>query len=429
MIIPKRIQNLILNALQGGVVPRTGLGYIAVGREKEITALLKDLEIISEGGSTFRFVLGDYGSGKTFLLQAIKEHALAKGFIVGDVDLSPSRNLIGSLQNKKGLETYRVLMGNVSTKTSATGGALEIILGNWIFSQVQKSSKKFANCEDSEHLIKNDVDLYINDVLNSVRLKPHGFYFANIIESYWKATLSNNVVMKNNCIKWLRGEFNSIAAVKKEFGLSEIINDDNWFEYVKLFSFLFKKLGYNGFVIMIDEMINLYRCRRYDTRQKNYEKMLQMYNDSLQGKVDNLGIIFAGTPLSLEDETRGVFSYEALHSRLKFGQYNNEEYLNLMSPIIKIRPLSKTEIIVLLEKVAEIHSSVHGYELMLTEKEIISFVNLIISTYFYSPRYLLRDFLDVLNILYQNRNLSMEAILKDYTVTSDPGEDISDVDD
>ena len=130
MKIPKRIAQAVINSLKGGVVPRIGLPYITVGRQTEINALLHDVDIISEGGASFRFIVGKYGSGKSFLLQTIRNYVMDRGFIVADADLSPERRLQGT--KGQGLATYKELMRNISTKTRPEGGALNLILDKWI---------------------------------------------------------------------------------------------------------------------------------------------------------------------------------------------------------------------------------------------------------------------------------------------------------
>lgn len=420
--VPKKIANIIMNALQGGVVPRTGLGYIAVGRDAEISALLKDIEIIEDGGATFRFVTGNYGSGKTFLLQTIKEHAMAKGFVVADADLSPDRSLIGSGTNKKGLATFRELMGNVSIKTSPTGAALEKILDNWLNSIWMEVAKNAAGSVISGNQMIEIVTQQIYDTILGMGEMVNGFDFANVLILYWKAKQADDKESKNKALRWLRGEYRLKRDAQAELGISSIINDDDWFNYIKIYAEFFVKMGYKGFIIMIDEMINIYKCSRSITRQNNYEKMLNMYNDALQGKAHYLGIIMGGTPKSVEDPNRGVFSYAALKSRLESGRFQNLNVINLMTPIIRIQPLSKSEIVVLLEKIAKIHEDLYGYTLNLTEDELLAFVDMVFNdpdNIYVTPRSIIRDFINLLNIIYQNPSKSMIDIINEYKFSTD----------
>lgn len=427
MKVPKRIENIIMNALQGGVVPRTGLGYIAVGREQEITTLLKDVEIVENGGATFRFVSGTYGSGKTFLLQTIKEYAMAKGMIVADADLSPTRSLIGSSNRKKGLATYRELMCNLSIKTSPTGSALGKVLDLWLNTIWIDVAKNIGQDGIQGNALEEMVTNKIYETILDMQEMVHGYDFANILVMYWKASRVNDAEIKAKTLRWLRGEYNTKTEAKQDLGVSNIINDDDWYEYIKLFSNFFVKIGYKGFIVIIDELINIYKCKSPVARNNNYEKILAMYNDTMQGKARYLGIIMGGTPQSIEDVNRGVFSYEALKSRLESGKYGTNKMINLMTPIIRIMPLTKEEIIVLLEKLAEIHADLYDYELKITIEDIIDFIEEAIQgEKDVTPRSIIRDFIEVLNLFYQNYNLSIKDIMNTFKY-SDDVEDVQEI--
>lgn len=427
--IPKRIENSIMNALQGGVVPRVGLGYIAVGRDLEIEAMLKDIEIIEEGGSTFRFLTGDYGSGKTFLLQTYKEHVIAKGFVVADADLSPERSLVGSGNKKKGLATYRELMKNLSVKTSPEGGALGKVLDNWLdtmWMEAAQSLTSGVSGMELEKMVTNSILSTIMDMQGMV----HGYDFANVLITYWKAHKVGDMETKAKALRWLRGEYQTKKEAKEDLEINNIINDEEWFDYIKIWSEFFVKIKYKGFIIMIDEMINIYRYRNSLSRFKNYETMLMMYNDSLQGKARHLGIIMGGTPSALEDTSRGVFSYEALKSRLSAGRFMGYESVNLMAPVIKIQPLTKSELAILLEKLKDIHSDLYGYESMISIDNIVSLIERIfeeLPVHEITPRYIIRDFINILNVLYQNKLETFEHITSQYHFSKDV-EDMHEID-
>ena len=419
--VPKRIENSIINALQGGVVPRVGLGYIAVGREQEIKALLKDIEIIQEGGSTFRFLTGDYGSGKTFLLQTIKEHVMAKGFVVADADLSPERSLVGTGNKKKGLATYRELMKNLSIKTSPEGGALALILDNWIDSMWMEAAKSISGGVSGLNLEKMVTDSILTIIMD-MQVMVHGYDFSNVLIIYWKAHKAGDIETKAKALRWLRGEYQLKRDAKEDLGINNIINDGDWFDYIKIWSEFFKKINYNGFLIMIDEMINIYRYRNSATRYNNYETMLMMYNDALQGKAKSLGIIMGGTPKALEDPVKGVFSYEALKSRLSAGRFTGHESVNLMAPIIRIQPLTKSELVILMEKIRDIHADLYGYQSRVTTENIVYLINHIYSEIpinEITPRYIIRDFISILNVLYQNKNETFDSVTIEFNFSND----------
>ena len=124
--VQKRILNTLLSSLSAGVVPRSGAPYIAIGRADEINSLLDNLDDTREGGAFCRFLIGRYGSGKSFLIQLLRGYALERGFICADADLSPERRLTAG--NGAGVATYRELMINLTTKASPEGGALATVL-------------------------------------------------------------------------------------------------------------------------------------------------------------------------------------------------------------------------------------------------------------------------------------------------------------
>ncbi len=410
--IPKRIATSIINSLRGGVVPRIGLGYIAVGREAEINALLNDVEIINDGGATFRFIVGKYGSGKSFLLQTIRSHVMDRGFVVVDADLSPDRRLKGG--NNQGLATYRELIQNMSTKTKPDGGALPLILEKWIAGIKMEVINSTSYSEDSDEF-SNAVNKKIFAVISELQDLVNGFDFARLISVYWNAYKNDDDIAKANVLKWFRGEYQNKTEAKRDLGISVIINDENWYEYIKIFALFLVRAGYKGLLMLIDELINIYKIPNSVPRQYNYEKILMMYNDTLQGKAKYLGIIMGGTPQSIEDTRRGVFSYEALRSRLETGKFADSNTKDLLSPIIKLKPLTNEEIYVLIEKLAGIHAYLYSYEQKIVQSDMLEFIkfefNRIGAGQNITPREIIRDFIEILNIIYQNPEKTMGQIL------------------
>ena len=411
--VPKRIATTIINSLRGGVVPRNGTGYIAVGREHEIKALLNDVEIIEDGGATFRFIVGRYGSGKSLLFQTIRSYVMDKDFVVVDADLSPERRLTGN--KGQGLATYKELVKNMSTKTKPEGGALSLILERWINSiktQVVQNNSFEVGSDEFNKAVEKEIYVVINEIQELV----NGFDFANIISLYWKASRTGNDELKNNVLRWLRGEYRLKSDVLKELGVSAIITDDNWYDYIKLLSAFLVRAGYKGMLMLIDELVNIYKIPHTVARQSNYEKILTMYNDTLQGKASHLGIIMSGTPQCVEDTRRGVFSYDALKSRLESGKFSDATTQDLLSPIIKLEPLTHEELFILIEKLSIIHADLYSYSANITEDEMISFLKMeferIGSGLNITPREVIRDFIEILNILYQNPEKTIEAIIK-----------------
>ncbi len=428
MKIPKRIASAVINSLKGGVVPRTGLPYITVGREKEIEALLRDVEIIADGGASFRFIVGKYGSGKSFMLQTIRSHVMDRNFVVVDADLSPERRLQGS--KGQGLATYKELIRNMSTKTRPDGGALTLILDRWI-SNIQLETASETGLPDSSPDFTKAVEKRIFAVINELSEMVHGFDFSKLLTMYYRASMSADDESKNKVVKWFRGEYTTKTEAKAELGVNIIITDDDWYEYIKLFAAFLKRAGYNGMLVLIDELVNIYKIPNSITRQYNYEKILTMYNDTLQGKASHLGIIMSGTPQCIEDTRRGVYSYEALRSRLADSRFSSGELTDMMAPVIHLVPLTYEEMLVLIEKLADIHSQLYDYQQKITQDEMIAFIQTefgrIGADSHITPREVIRDFIGVLDISLQNPSRPVSEIIGTVASESAPNAEDSDI--
>lgn len=411
--VPKRIARTILNSLKGGVVPRIGLPYITVGRKNEIEALLHDVDIIAEGGASFRFIVGRYGSGKSFLIQTIRNYVMDRGFIVADADLSPERRLQGT--RGQGLATYRELISNLSTKTKPEGGALTLVLDRWI-SGVQTEAVQETGLVPGDPALTKAVDQKIYAVTSAVSELVHGFEFARLLSIYYHAYVDGDDERKAKVVRWFRGEYALKREAKEELGVNLIITDDDWYDYLKIFAVFFRHAGYTGMMIMIDELVNLYKIPNSVTRQYNYEKLLTMYNDTLQGKARYLGILMGATPQAIEDKRRGVYSYEALRSRLAEGKFSRPGARDLLAPVIRLEPLTPEEMVVLCEKLCSMHADLYGYERRLVMEDLVRFIKLeygrIGADQNITPREVIRDFIELLDLLYQNPGLSMEELLQ-----------------
>lgn len=394
--VPKRVAAVILNSLKGGVVPRIGLPYITVGREVEIRALLTDLSLIADGGASFRFLVGRYGAGKSFLLQTIRTHAMGEGFVVADADLSPERRLQGG--QGQGLATYRELIRNISTKTRPEGGALNLILDRWV-----------ASCADAD-------ESAVNAQLAPLEEMVHGFDFSRMLRRYRAAVSEGDKEAMSRATKWIRGEYRTKSEARAELGSSTIISDDDWYDYVKLIARFLVCSGYKGMLVLIDELVNLYKIPNAITRQYNYEKILTMYNDTLQGKAQYLGMIMGGTPTSIEDRRRGVFSYEALRSRLAQGRFARDDLKDMLAPIIRLQPLTYEELLVLIEKLMQIHAGYFGWTPTLTENDLVDFLKIefgrVGADTHLTPREVIRDFIELLDILCQNPDANVAELLQ-----------------
>ena len=411
--VPRRIAQTVLNSLKGGVVPRIGLPYITVGRKNEIAALLHDVDIIAEGGASFRFIVGRYGSGKSFLIQTIRNYVMDRGFIVADAALSPERRLQGT--RGQGLATYRELIGNLSTKTKPEGGALTLVLDRWI-STVQSEAAQETGLTPGDPALTQAVDKKIVAVTSAVSELVHGFEFARLLSLYYHAYIDSDDETKAKVVRWFRGEYALKREAKEELGVNIIITDDDWYDYLKLFAVFFRLAGYSGMMIMIDELVNIYKIPNSITRQYNYEKILTMYNDTLQGKARYLGILMGATPQALEDKRRGIYSYEALRSRLSEGRFSRPGARDLLAPVIRLEPLTAEEMLVLCEKLAAMHADLYGYTRRIGTGELADFIQIeygrIGADRNITPREVIRDFIELLDLLYQHPEMDLAALLE-----------------
>ncbi len=405
--VPRRILSALLSSVAAGVVPRSGAPYIAIGRKDEIGALLSDLENIGEGGSAMRFLIGRYGSGKSFLMQLIRGYALERDFLTADADLSPERRLYGTAGS--GVATYRELMKNLASKASPDGGALPRVIARWIGN---------LQADVGEDADGSKLRAAVQGTLRDVEFMVGGFDFARVISAYYTAYLEGDDAIMSACLCWLRGEFTSKVEARRALGfhVSVIIDDENWYDFIKLFAVLARKIGYRGLVVFVDECVNLYKISHRVSRENNYEKILSMFNDALQGKAEGLLLVLGGTPQFLEDPRRGLFSYEALRSRLCDSRFADAEFRNLIGPVIRLRRLSEDELYALIVRVTALYAEYYNWTPRLGEQEQLRFLEICTSRAgadsMLTPREILRDYMTVLNILLQNEEASFDRILK-----------------
>ncbi|NLK38902.1 MAG: DUF2791 family P-loop domain-containing protein [Clostridiales bacterium] len=413
-VIPRRILSALLSSLSAGVVPRSGAPYIAIGRHREIAALLSDLETVSQNGSAIRFIIGRYGSGKSFLIQLIRGYAIDRDFICADADLSPERRLYGS--NGTGLATYRELIKNLSSKASPDGGALPKIIARWL--STLQSELVEEGLSPEEPAFDRSLSTRIHKTVRTFESGVGGFDFAAVLTQYFKASMSGDDAKRSACLRWLRGEFSNKTEARAALGFNVggVINDDNWYDYIKLWALFARIAGYRGFVVFIDECVNLYKITNRISRENNYEKLLSMYNNTLGGRAEGLMMVFGGTPQFLEDTRRGLFGYEALRSRLCDTQFASGSFIDFSGPIIRLRRLSNDELLALISRLTKLHAKLYpNGEGRVTEENMIAFMNLCLSrtssSELITPREIIRDYLSVLNILVQNDNISFDDIV------------------
>ncbi|WP_017654740.1 ATP-binding protein [Fortiea contorta] len=411
--ISKKISTALINSLSAGVVPRLGVEHIAVGREKELASLLKNLDDIAEGVAAFRFIIGNYGSGKSFMLQLIRNRAMEQGFVVADADLSSERRLAGS--NNEGLATYRELMSRLATKTRPDGGALVSILEGWI-NKIQQEVVKDTGKRPQDDGFDDLVETKIREVVQYIEDLVHGFDFGSVIVAYWRGYRTDDDNLKNAAMRWLRGEFNTKTEARAALGVRVIIDDDSWYDYIKILAKFVAEIGYKGLLILVDESVHLYQISTTVTREKNYNRLLAIFNDTMQCKAEYLGVIVGGTTKFLEDPNRGLFADQAWRRRTKESRFaaqaGVQEYLG---PVMRLNPLTQAEIFTLLQRLTEIHALNFAYEQVLKNSQLQDFVKEIVNRLgaeaLLTPGEIVRDFISVLNILQQNPEIAFTELI------------------
>ena len=412
--VPKRILNNLLAALSAGVVPRVGAPYIAIGRTDEIAALLSMMDHIADGGAAVRFLIGRYGSGKSFLIQLIRGYAIDRGFLCADCDLSTDqRRLCGS--GGAGLATYRELLRNLASKASPDGGALGVVLSRHYASVLNALATE--NIMPESEGFRSAVQKRVISDFSALENSVGGFDFARVLSEYFLAYADENEERKSACLRWLRGEYANKTEAKAELGftVSTVIDDENWYDFIKLWSLFARSIGYKGLLVYIDECIILYKIVNRVSRESNYEKILTIFNDTLQGRAEGLGVIFGGTPQFLEDTRRGLFSYEALKSRLTDSHFAEIGYKTFSSPVIRLRRLSDNELYALLTRLSKLHAAQAETIERLSDEENQLFLKNCLkragAQELITPREIIRDYLTMLNILRDNPEATFASLL------------------
>lgn len=408
--VNKRIAKSILHALEGGMVPENGLPYIAVGRKEEVEVITGDMDRIAEGYSTFRLLEGAYGTGKSFMAQLIKNEALLRDFVVMDCELAPERKLCGT--KKEGLETYRMLTSRLSTRTCPSGGALTEILDSYVYGLMEEARGQGLSAPEE---LLNYMENAGTELKKKTEDMPHGFDFYEALHLYMEASVHKREEEKVQILRWFRGEYHTKTEAKKSIGLPVIVEDASWFAYIKLLAVFVKEAGYTGLYMILDELTQITRnIVNSTTREHNFERLLSIYNDCYGNGARYMGIILCGIPSSIHDPKRGIFSYEALKSRLSTSRLQGDELMG--SPILKLSMLTPEEFATLVERVEEMHAMLHEKEVYFTEEERITFVNCeyqrIGAASHLTPREFIRDFLTILNLKTDKRpEDSMEDFL------------------
>lgn len=429
-IKPKEATSII-NSLIGGVVPKIGVQHITVGRSEEIAAFVSSLEEVKNGHSMVKFWIGDFGSGKSFMLHILNTVALKQKFVVANADFTPDNRLYSN--DGKAVALYSSLIDNLAIQTKPEGGALPTLLEKWIEQVITKTAEdnnvSMLDIRNEKYLplIKTNILKTINEVTD-----VGGYDFGTVVMKYYEGYITDNENLRRSAIKWLKGEYRTKTEAREDLGVREVINDLNYYDMLKNFCKLFVSMGYSGFMINLDEAINLYKISTSVMREKNYEKVLSIYNDCFQGKISNLFFNFAGTQEVLENERRGLFSYNALKTRLETNKYESEGVRDFAQPVIRLMPLDDNEIFVLLKKLKAIFDLNYKTQLEVSDSDIHLFMEELFNkpgaAEFLTPREVIRDFLNILNIIRQNPDIDKKKLFGDIQITDErPDEKAVDV--
>jgi hypothetical protein len=409
-IKPKE-RDTVLQSLRAGVVPRLGLQHIQVGRSAEIQALLQDIERIADGGSGIRFVIGEYGSGKTFFMHLVRSIALEKSLVTAHADLAPDRRLHATGGQARNL--YAELMRNLSTRTKPDGAALSGVVERFIGAASMQAAEQ-----------NQPVEQVIHQQMVQLQELVGGYDFAQVIIAYWKGHDSGNEQLKIDAVRWLRGEFATKTEARNALGVRTIVDDANVYDMLKLMARFIQLAGYKGLLVGIDELVNLYKLSNTQARTANYEQILRIINDCLQGVASGIGFVMCGTPELLMDTRRGLYSYQALQSRLAENSFARSAGITDTSgPTLRLAQLTPEDLYVLLRNLRHVFAAGDPAQYLLPDTGIQAFMahcdQRIGAAYFQTPRNVIKAFVDLLAVLDQQAQLSWEQLLPQIEIAPD----------
>lgn len=410
--IRPRDRDAILQSLAAGVVPRRGQQHIQVGRALEVGAVIQDLDRIADGGSAVRFVIGDYGAGKSFFLQLVRAVGLEKNLVTMHADLTPDRRLHATGGQARTL--YAELARNLATRTSPEGGALASAVERFITSALQEAKA-------ADRAVQDIIDARLADLSEMVG----GYDFAAVVAAYWRGHDVGDATLKTAAVRWLRGEYTTKTDARADLGVRTIIDDANVYDQLKLLARFVVLAGYGGLLVVLDEMVNLYKLANTTARRSNYEQILRIVNDCLQGGVEHLGFLMGGTPEFLTDTRRGLYSYEALQSRLAENTFAAGGLRDLSGPVIRLQSLTQEELYVLLQRLRHVHAAGDEARYLVPDEALEAFMRhcslRLGDSYFRTPRTTIKAFVQLLAVLEQNTTVDWRTLLGQVQVEPDRG--------
>ncbi|MCC5087113.1 ATP-binding protein [Xanthomonas campestris pv. raphani] len=407
-------RDAVIQSLRAGVVPRAGQHLIQVGRIREVETLVSDIDRLADGGSSFRLVVGEYGAGKTFFLNLVRAIAMERKLVVASADLNPDRRLHASGGQARSL--YAELMRNLATRTKPDGGALPGVVEKFI--ATAKTEAKAKNVP-TEQVIRAKLE-QLTELVN-------GYDFADVIAAYCKGFEQGNEQLKSDAIRWLRGEFSTKTDAKAALGVRSIVDDASVYDQLKLMGRFVRLAGFSGLLVCLDELVNLYKLANAQARNSNYEQILRMLNDSFQGTAVGLGFVLGGTPEFLMDPRRGVYSYQALQSRLAQNAFAKEGLVDFSGPVVRLSSLTAEDFYVLLTKIRHVYAGGDADKYLLPDEAVQQFMehcaNRIGDSFFRTPRTTITAFINLLAVLEQNPGTAWQTLIGEVEVKEDHGGD------
>lgn len=404
----ERERQAILNSLRTGVVPRLGQQHIQVGRAAELEAMITDITALVDGGSAVRFIIGEYGAGKTFFLNLTESIAREKKLVTVSADLSPDRRLYAT--GGQGRALYAMLMRNMATRSKPDGGALASVTERFVTQALHRAEQAGIS-----------PDAAIKEGLESLMEMHGGYAFAEVVQAYWRGHDTGNIELQQAAIQWLRGEFSTKTEARQALGVRTIIDDANVYQSLKLMARFVRLAGFGGLVVTLDEMVNLYKLTNSQARNANYEQILGIVNDALQGSTEGLGVMFGGTPEFLMDPRRGLYSYEALQSRLAENRFARDGLVDLSGPVVRLTNLTQEDLYLLLHNIRWVFARGEQGKELLPDEGLEAFLdhchNQIGDAYFKTPRNSVKEFTQFLSLLEQNPGVRWDSLINRVEVT------------
>jgi hypothetical protein len=412
-------RDAIIQSLRSGVTPKIGIQHIQVGRSNEVKALYKDIERISQGGAVFRLIIGDYGSGKTFFLSVVRSIALENKLVTVNADLSPDRRVHASSGQARNL--YSELMRNLATRNKPDGNALASVVERFVTQARKEADEK-----------NSDVSTVIHQKLTSLSELVGGYDFAKVINAYWIGHEQDNEELKSNAIRWLRAEYTTKTDARRDLDVRTIISDNSFYDALKLMSLFVRLAGYEGLLVNLDEMVNLYKLSNTQARTSNYEQILRILNDCLQGSAEYLGFLLGGTPEFLLDPRRGLYSYEALQSRLAENSFAQRAgVIDYSSPALHLASLTPEDLYILLKNLRHVFAEGDTSKYLVPDGALESFLQHCSQTigdaYFRTPRNTIKAFLDMLAVLEQNPSIQWSQLVQSIAIEKDRPSDTDEI--